>query len=173
MKNFNIQKFVLTAVLGALTCASTMVIHIHSPIGGYINLGDSFVILSGFLLGPLFGAISSGIGSGFADFFTGHPIYVPGTIIIKGIMAFCASLIFKTFKKSLLGSFLATLTAELIMVFGYIFYEWVFMGMGYGAMAGVLANLVQAGFALILSLIITAVFKKNKFLSKYLDGDQF
>ena len=173
MRNFNIKKFVLTAVLAALTCASTMVIHIHSPIGGYINLGDSIVVLSGFLLGPVFGALAGGIGSGFADFFTGHPVYIPGTVIIKSLMAISASLIFKSFKRSFLGSFLATFIAELIMVFGYLFYEWVFMGMGYGAMAGILANLLQAVFALILSVIITAVFKKNKFLYNYLNGGQF
>ena len=173
MKNFNIKNFVLTAVLAALTCASTMLIHIHSPIGGYINLGDSFVVLSGFLLGPVLGGLAGGVGSAFADFFTGHPVYIPGTFVIKALMAIISAIIFKGLKKTFLASIIATFAAELIMVFGYLSYEWVFMGMGYGAMAGILANFVQAIFALFLSVIITTVFKKNKFLSEYLHGGKF
>lgn len=173
MKHFNIKKSVLTAVLAALTCTCTMIIHIDSPMGGYINIGDSFVVLSGFLLGPVFGALSGGIGSGFADFLTGHPVYIPGTIIIKALMAASANFIFKFFKKSFLGSILATIIAELIMVLGYILYEWGFMGIGYGAIAGIIPNLIQAGFSFVLSIISTTIFKKNKFLSKYLGGGQF
>lgn len=173
MKRKNIQKFVLTAVLAALSCAATLVIHIPTPTGGYVNLGDAIVILSGFILGPSLGAIAGGIGSGLADIFSGYPVYAPGTIIIKALMALSAALIFRTLKKKNISIFLSSFVSEIVMILGYLMYEWIFMGMGYGAAAGILANITQGVFGFILSIILAFVFKKNSFLNNYLNGGSF
>ncbi|MBO5489614.1 MAG: ECF transporter S component, partial [Eubacterium sp.] len=81
----SIQKIALTALFAALTCVATMVIRIPVPAtGGYLNLGDGFVILCGILLGPAYGFLAAGIGSGLADLLAGYTQYVPGTFLIKG-----------------------------------------------------------------------------------------
>ena len=56
MSDKKIRTMVLAAVLAALACVSTMVVQIPSPMNGYVNLGDCFVLLSGWLLGPWWGA---------------------------------------------------------------------------------------------------------------------
>lgn len=54
---------------------------------GFVNLGDCFVLLSGWLLGPWWGGAAGGIGSMLADLLLGYGHYAPGTLIIKGLMA--------------------------------------------------------------------------------------
>lgn len=78
MSDSKIKKMVLTALLAALTCVATMIIQIPSPMNGYVNLGDCFVLLSGWLLGPWLGFAAGGIGSMLADIFTGYAHYAPG-----------------------------------------------------------------------------------------------
>ena len=56
MKANNITKrIVMAALLTALTCVATMVVKIPSPLKGYLNLGDCVVLLSGWMLGPVYG----------------------------------------------------------------------------------------------------------------------
>ena len=47
-----VKKLVFSALMAALVYAATMMIQIPSPMNGYVNLGDCFVLLSGWLLGP-------------------------------------------------------------------------------------------------------------------------
>ncbi len=47
-----IRKMVLAALMAALTYVATMVVQIPSPMQGFVNLGDCFVLLSGWILGP-------------------------------------------------------------------------------------------------------------------------
>ena len=42
------KNLVMSAVFAALICASTFVIKIPSPLQGYINLGDCFVLLAAY-----------------------------------------------------------------------------------------------------------------------------
>lgn len=51
-----VKKLVFSALMAALVYAATMMIQIPSPMNGYVNLGDCFVLLSGWLLGPWYGA---------------------------------------------------------------------------------------------------------------------
>lgn len=46
MNDKKIRKLVLAALLAALVCVATMVVQIPSPMQGYVNLGDCFVLLS-------------------------------------------------------------------------------------------------------------------------------
>ena len=84
----------ITGVLAALTCAATMVVRVPSPSGGYMNLGDTLVLLSAWLLGPWYGAAAAGIGSALADLI-GYPLYAPATLLIKGGMAIITGLLLR------------------------------------------------------------------------------
>ncbi|MFB9640647.1 ECF transporter S component, partial [Streptomyces spiralis] len=79
MSDKKIRKLVVSALMAALTYVATMVIQIPSPMNGYVNLGDCFVLLSGWLLGPWWGGAAAGIGSMLTDLFAGYTSYAPGT----------------------------------------------------------------------------------------------
>ena len=66
--NPNLKKTVMAALFAALACVATMSIRIPTPgTGGYIHPGDAVVILSGIVLGPVWGLLAAGIGSAMAD----------------------------------------------------------------------------------------------------------
>lgn len=122
--NDKTKKLVIGALLAAFTTISTMVIKFPTPTFGYIHLGDSLVLLCGIILGPIGGALSAGIGSMFADIFTGYVSYAPATLIIKALTAMIAGFIFhKSHLKLTLKTILASIPAELFMVLGYFAYE--------------------------------------------------
>ena len=95
MSDKKVQKLVVSALMAALTYVATMVVQIPSPMNGYVNLGDCFVLLSGWLLGPWYGGAAAGIGSMLTDLLSGYGYYAPGTFVIKGLDALVAALIFK------------------------------------------------------------------------------
>ena len=53
------QKIIFASMPAALTCVATMVIKIPSPLNGYINPGDCIVLLSGWLLSPIYGFMAA------------------------------------------------------------------------------------------------------------------
>lgn len=112
--NNNLKKLILAALFAALSCVATMSIRIPTPgTGGYIHPGDAIVILSGVILGPVWGFLAGGIGSALSDLIGGYFIYVPITFVIKGLVALAAGLLYqkigKTRRAATLQSFLAVL----------------------------------------------------------------
>ena len=100
MKNDHdhVLKITTAAVMIALTCVLTLAVKIPTPTKGYLNLGDCTVLLSGWLLGPVYGAVAGGVGSALADLFAGYPVYVPGTLLIKAVMALTVALVPRLFR---------------------------------------------------------------------------
>ena len=87
--NHSTKKIILAALFAALACVATMSIRIPTiGTGGYIHPGDAIVILCGVILGPVWGFLAAGIGSCMADLLGGYFVYVPITLIIKGLVAF-------------------------------------------------------------------------------------
>lgn len=160
----NTQKIVMAAMLAALCCVATMIIKVPSPLKGYINLGDCVVLLSGWLLPPVYGFAAAGIGSALADVFSGYVIYAPATFIIKGIMATIAYLCFKSMHKKLGNTpsrIIGGILAELAMILGYFVFE----GFMYGFMASAVnipANGVQGIAGIVVGIILIKIFEKSK-----------
>ena len=98
MKLSHTKKIVFCALLTALTTVSTMVIQIPSPMNGYVNVGDVFVLFSVYYLGPI-GVVCAGVGSALADLFSGYAIYAPATLLIKSAMAISAYYCFTSLSK--------------------------------------------------------------------------
>jgi len=172
-KNNQLVKIATTAVFIALTCVLTMVVQIPSPTKGYMNLGDCAVLFSGYLLGPIYGPIAGGVGSALADFFAGYAIYVPGTLIIKALMAFVISIV-PTFvlkingKQPRLGFAVGAIISELIMVLGYYLYETIIIGQGFiAALAGVGGNIVQGIIGFIGSYFLIETLSHTNFFNLY------
>lgn len=160
------QKIVIAAMLAALTCIATMIIKIPSPLKGYLNLGDCVVLLSGWLLSPLYGFLAAGLGSGLADLISGYGVYVPATFIIKGVMAIAAYFGFRFLQNkvtNISARIVSGIVAELIMVFGYYVFEGFLYGFG-ASLVNIPANAVQGVAGLIIGTILVKIFEKGKII---------
>ena len=170
MRNKTVNRIVISALFAALTYVATSVIRIPiDATGGYINIGDTIVLLSAWLIGGSYGALAAGIGSALADLLAGYSVFVPGTFIIKFLMALAAFVIFTAVRKSninkIVGYIISGLAAELIMVFGYFIYESMVLGYGLGAAASIAGNFIQAGVSVTLGYIVIGAFEKTKAVS--------
>ncbi len=169
VKPNHVQKLVFSALLAALTCVCTMVIQIPAlSTGGYINLGDSIVLLCAWYIGGFYGAAAAGIGSMMADIFSGYAVYAPATFIIKALMALAAWAIFRKFS-SHRGQCLGAAAAALIMMTGYLTFEATIMGYGIGALGSIPGNLIQGFTGAVCGVFLSFVMEKNAFLRKMLN----
>lgn len=181
MKKSKDTKFIVAAaMLAALACIATMIIKVPTPTFGYIHLGDGFVLLCGILLGPLYGALSAGIGSMFADLFSGYAAFAPATFVIKAVTALIAAVLFRFLKKifssasgEYAGILIAGIAGEAFMTLGYFVYE-IFLAMitagqftsttftaGVSSSAtGIPFNMVQGFVGIVITVLLLPLLKK-------------
>ena len=160
------QKIVMASMLAALCCVVTMILKVPSPLEGYINLGDSIVLLSGWLLGPWYGFLSAAIGSALADIFSGYVLYAPATFVIKGLMAYIVYLVYKLLigrMSNILSKIVSGLVAEIVMVGGYYIFEGFIYGF-YPSLVNIPANAIQGICGMILGILLVNLFEKNNIL---------
>lgn len=154
----NLKQTVMTALFAALACVATMSIRIPTPgTGGYIHPGDAIVILSGVILGPVWGLLAAGIGSAMADLLGGYFIYVPITFAVKGLIAFIAGMIYhrlgKTSKTQYTAVILGGITDIILVAGGYFLCEIPLYGVS-AAAASIPANLIQGLGGLIIAFVL-------------------
>ena len=142
MSDKKIRKLVVSALMAALTYVATMVVQIPSPMNGYVNLGDCFVLLSG------------------------YGYYAPGTFVIKGLDALVAALIFKAMGRTSAAAIVSGVVGEIIMVVGYFGYAGLLLGKGIGAAASIPGNLVQAAMGLVIGFVLLKVMQKTRIAEK-------
>ena len=175
-KHNQVLRITTTAVMMALTCVLTMAVRIPSPTKGYINLGDCAVLLSGWLLGPVYGAIAGGFGSALADLLSGYPLYIPGTLLIKASMALIVSLVpafpFKGRKTHpRFAMIVGAVFAESVMVLGYYLYAAAIIGKGFvPALASVSGNMVQGIAGAAGYWFLVRVLRHTDIVRRYHDG---
>ena len=164
------RTLVLTGVFAALGCAATLALQIPTPTGGYVNLGDTVVLLGAYLLGPAAGAAAGGIGPALADLLSGYTVYVPGTLVIKGTMGLLAAALYRRLGCRALGTALCALPAEALMVAGYWLFDGALAFAGGGetwtlcltaAAAGVPGNLIQAAFGTAASTLLALSLRRS------------
>ena len=169
------KRTILAALFAALTCVGTMIIKVPTPTMGYIHPGDGFVILSGLILGPVWGALAAGIGSALSDLIGGYFVYVPATFIIKALTALVGYFAFKGFvkftktKTELPQLIIGGIAAETIMVLGYFLFE-IFMlsvvndtTLSAGviaSIAGILPNIIQGIFGVVIATVLYPIISK-------------
>lgn len=155
--NNNLKKLILAALFAALSCVATMSIRIPTPgTGGYIHPGDAIVILSGVILGPVWGFLAGGIGSALSDLIGGYFVYVPITFVIKGLVALAAGLLYQKIGKTQKSRYAAVVlggVADIILVAGGYFVCEYFI-YGAGAAASIPANIIQGIGGLVISCIL-------------------
>ena len=167
MKHKNtVTKLAFGGLFAAMITVGTILITIPTPTKGYINIGDSFVNIGAWLLGPAYGAAAAAIGSALADVITGYTVYIPATFVIKGLMALVSGLIFHRAVKakngrSALVPIAAAAAAELIMISGYTIFEAFVLGSWAAALQGVFWYTVKSAANIAVSeLLYVAVIKR-------------
>lgn len=172
-----IKKLVVASMFAALCCVATMVVRIPTPTNGYLHLGDTVVLLCGWMLGPVWGTLAAGIGSMLADVFSGYILYAPATLLIKGAVAAVGWLLYVMISRLLrryqiFVLMLSGLCAELLMVLGYFAFEAIFCGYGWGALAGIPANSIQAVFGIVVGAVLMHWMEKMHIRERFLFGVQ-
>jgi len=142
-KRKNLRQIVLAGIFAALIFVVTYFIKFPLPAisrGAYINLGDTMIYIVASLINPLYALFAAGFGSMLADVAYGGGIYIPATLVIKGMMGFVAATIMK---RGTFGAYIvACVSAGLIMVIGYGLFETVLYGFE-AAIASSVFNLIQ------------------------------
>ena len=179
MSHDRVQKLVIGALLAALTCVATLAIQIPTPLHGYVHLGDSFVLLSGVILGPIGGALAGGIGSMMADVLTGYMIYAPATLVIKALAAFVGGWIFHCMinnKKKPINSYVALIVAGIgagvIVTGGYFIYESFLYGVAASA-ANAIFNVFQNIVGIVVAFVLMPILQQVPNIKRWMKNPAF
>ena len=168
MKKITTKKLVTTALFMAFTMIATMFIRIPLPLG-YVNLGDAFIFLAVFILGPVCGVIAGGVGAGLADLF-GYITYAPGTLVIKSAMALVAWLVYQLLKtatkKAMLAEIAGGIVGTIVMAVGYFAYEVLLFTTAGVALLNMPWNLLQGGVGVTIAVAVMRVLTATKTLEK-------
>ena len=161
MNNNRTLSLVLTSVFAALICVCTLMVQIPIPAtGGYANPGDGVLLLAAGLLPLPLSAAAAAVGSMLADVITGYMLYAPATFIIKGSMALLCGFLLKKLQGKKTAYILSALAAECLMVLGYFLYEAIFLGLKFGAAAGIMGNAGQGALGAVIFCVLFPVIKK-------------
>ena len=162
---YKVKMLVMTALFIALGYVATTVLMVPSPTGGYMNLGDTVVLLGAYLLGPVYGAVAGGVGPALADLLGGYGIYVPATLVIKALMGLTAAALYQALRKK--GwALIVCVVAEAIMVVGYALFDGFLAGNLAVGLTGIPSNLVQAAFGLAASTMLALALRKSSYVRK-------
>ncbi|RDE17878.1 MAG: ECF transporter S component [Candidatus Thorarchaeota archaeon] len=167
----------LLAVLTALTTVATLILAIPFPTTqGYFNLGDSLVMISGFLLGPLGGFVAGGVGSAMADLIAA-PTYAPITLLSKGLEGALVGLFSRrTRRDTKLGwwDILGLLLGATAMLTGYLFGETLVLGFSWevAVVEMISINSVQVISGAIVTVLAGPVIREYLRGTTYWPGDE-
>lgn len=75
-----------------------------------------------------------------ADIFLGYAHYAPGTLVIKGVMALVAALMYEKMGRTATSRIAGGVVSEIIMVLGYFGYASLLLGKGLAAAASIPAT---------------------------------
>lgn len=161
------KRLTLTAMFTALVFLGTRFLAFPGPLPpGYINMGDSIIILCAVLMGAPSAAFAGAIGSALADLtYPGGIIFAPFTFIVKGLVGFIAGKIAR--KDSMKSIIIAAVAGGLVMVGGYFLAEWFLLPMidkTFGitfALTELPFNFIQAGINSTLAVILSAALRKK------------
>lgn len=151
MKRSSSKKYifiiVFTAVLSSLIFVGTFVFKVPTPIG-YIHLGDGFAYIAAVILPLPFSAIAAALGGGLSDLLGGYPVWIPATVVIKGLSVIA----FDRKAKRLLcvRNFIALAIGAFCNIAGYYLYGSLVQGNLTVCLAEIPLNLLQelAGVAI-------------------------
>ena len=165
------KKIVLAGVMAALVTVGTMLIQIPTGISGYVHLGDSIIYFAGIALGPVLGGLAAGIGSMFADIFSGYAAYAIPTLIVKGIDGLIIGFLYTKLAKDdfsvnrkLVVYIFSFIVGSIFMVSGYFIFETIMYGIE-GSIIGIIPNMFQGIVGGAISIPLFLVYIKRNLAS--------
>lgn len=170
--NKQIKRLCVCAMFAGLIFVITAFVSVPAGPVGNINLGDVFIIIATFALGP-YGAIAGGLGAMLADLIGAYAIYAPATLVVKAGLAIVCYYVYRGIKKVIrldyISRLIGALCGELVMVLGYFLYEGILYGFA-TALISVPFNLIQGGVALVLGTLISYLLLKNKVIARFVEN---
>ncbi|TFF96812.1 ECF transporter S component [Candidatus Thorarchaeota archaeon] len=149
---------VLVSIFTALTAAVTMIINVPFPTStGYLNFGDSMVMISGLLLGPVGGLIAGGAGSAMADVALGYLHFAPITLVVKGAEGLLVGLLSARSREiSIITAWdiLGIILGALAMLVGYYSFELVLYGATVALEELLFVNWIQVTVGGIIAVVV-------------------
>lgn len=157
------HKLVLAALFVALTFIFTYFVKIPLPIGGYFNLGDAFIIISAILIDPFVGLLVGALAGTLSDLMGGYALYIPFTILAKGLEALIAGLLFNHLKG--IFRYSGVILGPLVMVMIYAASYWIYLGFNAMLISSPF-DLIQAGVAIGVSLATILVLERTQIIHR-------
>lgn len=184
-KNFTTKKIAIVALMIGLVYVGSL-ISFYIPVGigtpTRLHLGNGFCLLSGLILGPIWGGFAAGVGSVFLDLT--NPAYIAGapiTFIFKFLMgAVCGAIAMDKSghglnkRKNLIGGILGQLT-YIVLYIGKTFLSLnLLFGVPKEGAWGVLAtklgsSVINAVFAVLISMALMLVINSRPEIRRQVD----
>lgn len=183
--NFTTKKIAIVALMIGLVYVGSL-ISFYIPVGigtpTRLHLGNGFCLLSGLILGPIWGGFAAGVGSVFLDLT--NPAYIAGapiTFIFKFLMgAVCGAIAMDKSghginkRKNLIGGILGQLT-YIVLYIGKTFLSLnLLFGVPKEGAWGVLAtklgsSVINAVFAVLISMALMLVINSRPEVRRQVD----
>lgn len=165
------------AMFTALVTVATVVIAIPAPAGGFLNVGDTVVLIAADCLGPIGGMTAGGLGSCIADLILGYGMYAPFTLIIKGLEGLICGCLIMLFDKTLgkryrnyiaqvIAGVLAMIIAALTMSSLYCIADGILYGWG-AAIVNAPINLLQGAIGVTAGSVIVYALNLPKLAKRF------
>ena len=150
----------ISAVLAAVVGVTTAFITIATPAtGGYLNFGDTMVMFSAMVFGPVVGVFAGGVGSALGDILAGYPGWAPITLVVKGLEGLAIGYLAR--KSDNVGNLIvAGVVGGAIMVLGYFSFEAYMYGVP-AAATEIPVNTLQAVTGVLVGTGLAKVIKKR------------
>ena len=163
MLRFGTREIALSAILAALVCASTLLIQVPIPATqGFFNVGDAMVMVAALTFGPIVGFFAGGFGSALADLIGGWYVWVPFTLVIKGLEGFLAGsiVVLDEGNSGVRTKIVAWIVAGSEMVVGYFLVQYYMYGLG-AALIELPFNIIQMLAAGIIGIPLSIVVARR------------
>lgn len=169
MEQFNgrrdpVRLLVQCGLFTALVAVGTLISFPIAGGHGFINLGDAVIHTAAFLIGGWHCAAIAAVGSAIADVILGYSIYVPGTLIIKGLMAFVSGLLIRRLGSKTWLVPVSISIAGIIVPAGYFLYELLLSALGAWEPAMAVVdlpwNMIQYAAGVVIGTAVILILKK-------------
>ena len=163
MLRFGTREIALAAIMAALVAASTLLIQVPIPATqGFFNVGDAMVMVAALTFGPIVGFFAGGFGSALADLIGGWYVWVPFTLVIKGLEGFLAGSIVVLDDEGggVKTKIFSWIVAGSEMVVGYFLVQYYMYGLG-AALTELPFNILQMVAAGIIGIPLSIVVSRR------------
>ncbi len=158
MRSPALQRLCMTALFAAFVFLAVACLpRIPFP-GGYVHIGDLFLMLTAAFLPTPFACAAAAVGAGLADALTGYLLWLPATVLVKAGMAACFTS--RQTKLVCRRNVAACLPAALLNVGGYYLWEALLTRSFAVPLASIPFNLMQSAVSAALFLTVGAVFDR-------------